>query len=269
MTSEPVAVAAGAALAGYLVLFLPLATVTTGSDLARTAAADRGALAHFYRRSIAHLFLLAGVALGVAGLAGWSPGALGVTVPYRPLGTGLAPWAAILLGAAGVVAVRSALRPSPASGTAALLPRSAVERRLFAALAVTTGFTEELLFRGFLMAFLVHVAGATWPQAAAGSAAAFGLNHAYQGARGAAISAAAGYLLAETYLLTGSLLAPVIAHLAVDLLQMRRAASSQGQKCSPCSRFSSRSPSWNTYGEPGSTTPSPATNSNVGAVADA
>lgn len=107
--------------------------------------------------------------------------------------------------------------PGPHS-VVAMVPRTPVERRLFAAVAVTAGICEELLFRGFLLA----VGTAAWPGApdwllVVVGAALFGLAHAYQGVSGVLGTAAIGVALGATYALTGSLLIPVVLHAAIDL----------------------------------------------------
>lgn len=109
---------------------------------------------------------------------------------------------------------RARLRAQFAS-TRELLPRNARERGWFRAVAVTAGICEELLYRGFLIAY-----AASWAGEAAGAllaAAAFGVGHLYQGPKGAAktflVGAAAGWL----YLASESLLWPAILHVALDL----------------------------------------------------
>jgi membrane protease YdiL (CAAX protease family) len=96
------------------------------------------------------------------------------------------------------------------------LPHDDEEARWFTALAITAGICEEILYRGFLIAYL----GAYMPVAAAWalSTAAFGLAHAYQEIAGVFKTAAAGALLGGLYLLSGSLWAPIVAHAAYDLV---------------------------------------------------
>jgi membrane protease YdiL (CAAX protease family) len=101
---------------------------------------------------------------------------------------------------------------------AALLPRTTAERRLFAAVAVTAGVAEEVVFRGFLLVYLTEVV----PQTSVGvamvaSSVLFGLAHTYQGALGVLLTGLAGYWLAGLFVLTGSLVLPVVVHALVDL----------------------------------------------------
>ncbi len=96
-----------------------------------------------------------------------------------------------------------------------ILPTNARESRAFAALAVTAGICEEVLYRGYLLYYL-----RLWlPGAAAVGAAivVFGLAHAYQGARGILLTMLAGGAAMALYLLTGSLVAPMVLHATVDL----------------------------------------------------
>jgi membrane protease YdiL (CAAX protease family) len=96
-----------------------------------------------------------------------------------------------------------------------LLPVSSAERWLFALVAVGAGIAEELAFRGFLLFYLVPFLGI--PGAVLASSAVFGLGHIYQGIRGVLLTAAIGLFLATLYVLTGSLLVPIVVHAALDL----------------------------------------------------
>lgn len=96
------------------------------------------------------------------------------------------------------------------------LPHTRAEGRWFAALSVTAGVCEEVLFRGFLLAYVMALAG-PWVAAVVTSVA-FGLCHAYQGAGGAVRSAVLGLASVGLVLLAGSLWPAVVAHAAVDLV---------------------------------------------------
>jgi membrane protease YdiL (CAAX protease family) len=99
-----------------------------------------------------------------------------------------------------------------------LLPVSGAERGLFAAVAVGAGIAEELAFRGFLLFyFATFLPGLGVLVAVLASSAAFGLGHLYQGVRGVALTAAIGLFMAALYVLSGSLLAPMVVHAALDL----------------------------------------------------
>lgn len=100
-----------------------------------------------------------------------------------------------------------------------ILPRSGQEIRRFTGVSLAAGIWEEVLFRGFLIWYL----SAFMPLlAAAGlSVLAFGLAHSYQGVRGIFQTAAIGGVLTALYLLSGSLLAPMLLHFAMDAVNGR------------------------------------------------
>lgn len=99
--------------------------------------------------------------------------------------------------------------------TAAVLPRTPLEYRLFLAVSVTAGICEELLFRGYFFAMTSH--WLTLAGAAVLSALLFGAGHAYQGWRGVVKTAAVGLFLGFVYIGTGSLLWPMIVHALIDV----------------------------------------------------
>jgi len=96
-----------------------------------------------------------------------------------------------------------------------MLPHTRGELALFRGLSVTAGVCEELLFRGFLIWYLGHYTGVI--QAALISSLAFGVGHAYQGPRGILVTALIGAFMSAVYLLSGSLLLPMILHALMDL----------------------------------------------------
>jgi membrane protease YdiL (CAAX protease family) len=111
--------------------------------------------------------------------------------------------------------VRKQLEAQP--GVQTVLPANPREARAFCAVAVTAGICEEVLYRGYLLWYLLTL----WPGrlaiAAAAAALIFGVGHAYQGARGIVNTAIAGGISMAVYLLTGSLLAPILLHTTLDL----------------------------------------------------
>lgn len=111
---------------------------------------------------------------------------------------------------------RSALAKASAK-FAGILPRSRAERSLFAAVAVTAGITEEVAYRGFLIAYLVWLLpGGNTYVAAVVAGLAFGLGHAYQGWRGIAQTAGIGVLFGLLYPSVG-LVALIVVHAVIDL----------------------------------------------------
>ena len=146
-------------------------------------------------------------ALGVVPVL--SPGAIGVTIGLLAVVTVL-----IVRWRSSEEATVAAARERLAS-LESMLPHTRQELTLFRMLSVTAGVCEELLFRGFLIWYLGHYTGTI--QAALLSSLAFGLGHAYQGPRGIAVTALLGAFFSGVYLLTGSLLLPMLIHALMDL----------------------------------------------------
>lgn len=94
-------------------------------------------------------------------------------------------------------------------------PRTANEAWHFQALSVTAGITEEIVFRGVLIAAFALVMP-LWA-AVALSLAAFTLPHAYQGPAGLVRVLPTGAVLTAIVLLGGSLWPAIIAHALIDM----------------------------------------------------
>lgn len=186
----------------------------------------------YYRQTFAWLWIAAGVAC-------WSSG-FGSLVTLRGLGIQASwlqshRWAWWLLAALISLAVflqlvlpvvqvsikyrnRPFLEPRQFEPLRFFLPSSPLERSWFAALSITAGFCEELLFRGFLPRYLhtsfLHLG---WFWAALIAAAVFGAHHLYLGVRGLVSSTAGGLLFTAILLVTGSLWLAMLFHAAIDL----------------------------------------------------
>jgi membrane protease YdiL (CAAX protease family) len=109
-------------------------------------------------------------------------------------------------------------------------PKSAPEFRWFAALSVTAGICEETIYRGFLI-YYFGVSPWRWGilAALAISSISFATAHLYLGAH-AVSTLVGGFIFALLFLLTGSLLVPMIVHAAADLMAipvLRRASAAQ------------------------------------------
>jgi uncharacterized protein len=134
----------------------------------------------------------------------------------------------LILGTIGfVVAGRRARRRGAAMAATArwrkflpdftpLLPVTARERLLWLAVAISAGVCEEIVFRGWLLSVLHGPVGLAGTALIVCAAAAFGLAHAYQGPAGVVLATAGGVLFCVLYVTTGSLLIPILLHVAVD-----------------------------------------------------
>jgi membrane protease YdiL (CAAX protease family) len=98
-----------------------------------------------------------------------------------------------------------------------LLPDTNRERPWFGAISVGAGISEEFVFRGFLLYyFTVYLPHLNTFEKALLTSLCFGLGHIYQGWKGAIGTGVLGLFLAGLYLLSGSLLLPVLVHAAID-----------------------------------------------------
>ena len=217
-------------LAAYAALAEPLLGVRLYGDLEREAGQDDRARRRFYRLGLAVEWSWVFVVGLIVAFGGPSLGALGLRWEAPPaevlgfvaaVGLGsLVPVAALWLRSlrrSGEPGVRESLRRM-LEPVGALLPRTKGERRAFAALCVTAGICEEILFRGFLMFYLQEVfPGLGIAGAVVVSSAVFGLAHLYQGLAGVLTTGALGVGMAMLYAAGGSLVVPIVLHALLDL----------------------------------------------------
>jgi membrane protease YdiL (CAAX protease family) len=98
------------------------------------------------------------------------------------------------------------------------LPVSPAERRWFAAVAVSAGVCEEVLYRGFLLRYLTALLpGLGGTGAVVVAALVFALAHTYQGAAGAAATALMALGFTALFVASHSLWLPIMVHALVDL----------------------------------------------------
>lgn len=175
-----------------------------------------------YRLVMAVEWLSLVVVAGAWLVRGRDPESLGLGLAPGPgfwIGAGLTLLAAGFLTAQMLVVCRSSRRLRQArrhfAGVEAMIPRGRREASWWAALSVSAGVCEEVVFRGFLITALATWAG-TWP-AVLLAAAVFGLVHAYQGAGGVGKTAFVGLVTGSLFVLTGSLWAPMLLHAVIDL----------------------------------------------------
>jgi membrane protease YdiL (CAAX protease family) len=126
--------------------------------------------------------------------------------------------AALLIGMVlPVLLLRGKLEEIPAVGDIrALLPRERGELKYGAGLAVTAGIVEELLFRLALPAVLFGVLG-SGILAFLLACVLFGLLHIYQGPAGMVFAFVLGLVFTALYLLSGTILLPIVVHALIDL----------------------------------------------------
>ncbi len=99
-----------------------------------------------------------------------------------------------------------------------ILPVTRKERWWWVAVSLTAGVCEEILYRGFLIRyFQAAPAYASLTFAIVGSIIAFGIGHSYQGFRGVVATSILGAVFAVIFVMTGSLLVPVLLHAFVDV----------------------------------------------------
>lgn len=205
-----------------LALFvMPALSLMNGRKLAREAQDSRRLIPR-YLQIIARGLLFAGIVSAAWWVQGRPFGALG-------LGPHLGIWdyggfALALLIGAGMTAQIFGLASAPdekiaqamkAVNSVKITPNTRGELALFMVMSLSAGFWEELVYRGFLIWFLVPLTGVAG--AVVISALIFGLAHLYQGARGFVTSAVLGLIFAALYLLTASLWWLMVVHAVMDI----------------------------------------------------
>ena len=106
--------------------------------------------------------------------------------------------------------------PEPGRQQYLLLPRTGRERGLAAGMAVTGGVFGELLYRGLFITLVASMGVPLWG-AAVLSVLLFSVAHAYQGWWGLLSAGFSGTLFTVLYLGTGSLVVPIVVHVALNL----------------------------------------------------
>lgn len=114
------------------------------------------------------------------------------------------------------VAYTHLLGSRPNASVAALLPQTPAERAAWVIVALSTGFCEEVVYRGYLRAAFSRWFHSVTLGVIAQSVL-FGLAHLDQGARAAMAIAFYGLLLGTLRQFRGSLLPGMICHVIVDL----------------------------------------------------
>jgi membrane protease YdiL (CAAX protease family) len=212
------------AFAFLFVVVAPPAVAWSSARLARRIeSGDARARIRAYGWGIAEAWALSLALLVYWHWTGRPFEALGLVAP-----AGTAAWISLGLGVVTVIFyatqvravlasedARAAVRGQLSPGVRRLMPASAAEMRGFAAVSVTAGICEELQFRGFILWYFAALL--PWGWAIAATVAVFGIGHAYQGARNILLTGAVGGIELAVYLWTGSLLAPIVIHIVIDL----------------------------------------------------
>jgi membrane protease YdiL (CAAX protease family) len=130
----------------------------------------------------------------------------------------------LLLGAL-IPVVMSLLNPDArAKQTEALrsidffLPYTRQARRWWAALSVAVGICEEVIFRGFLIRYMLALPlGLGVGGAVVAAAVVFGIDHGYQGIRGLISTTILALVFSALFFATGSIWLPMLVHALIDL----------------------------------------------------
>lgn len=174
-----------------------------------------------YRLTVALAWPIAAMAFAVLLAGGLSPAEIGFRLPdpeavQRYGGVlGGALIGLLLSTVAAVVAARRGRSSAVVGDIDVLLPRTAGERRWYAAVAVTAGITEEVFYRALaLTVLLAFLPGAV---AVGVAAVVFALAHAYQGVAGIIGTGLIAIGLGALLLATDSLLPGMVLHVLLDL----------------------------------------------------
>ncbi|MEV4525370.1 CPBP family intramembrane glutamic endopeptidase [Streptosporangium sp. NPDC049304] len=220
--SSPLTLVLTVVLVGYLAVATPLLGKHSYDRLARTRDQDPTAYRRMFTLWSAELWALAAVALLIVAVEPNLDAADIGLVLTEPLDETLGTIASVLVGAAVALLVLRwlAARSKPVPDQRSfnhLLPRTPVERWYAAGLSVTAGVTEEIIYRGLLIAIGTGALGLSKEVAACCALAVFVAGHLYQGWRGMLAVALVGFGLTWVYLRTGSLLMPILLHVLIDL----------------------------------------------------
>ncbi|MEV8022992.1 CPBP family intramembrane glutamic endopeptidase [Streptomyces sp. NPDC086554] len=211
-----------AVLGAYLLLGEPWLGRRVYGSLARRRDTEPRALVRYFTFVLAFWWVFAALAVAVLLLSpGMAAADLGIAAPDSPATT-----AVVIVAVAAVTVMSGRHMRSLAEGgrnvpglasIQAMLPRTAQERRLAIAVAVTDGLCAELVYRGLLIAFGVGVLGLNLYVAAALSVLVYAVAGFYQGRSGVLAFGCFGALFAGLYATSGSLLLPVAVHVALSV----------------------------------------------------
>ena len=223
-----------AVLVAVLALLFAVEAVVEVIRKERVRAAIAANRSRFYRRSMILWWLLTVIWCGIVlhegrltrATLGWAGTGTGyadvsaeVAAGFVWAVTGLLPLMALI----GGIQARLRGHTQPAPGRDAydvLLPRTPGERWLAAGVAITAGITEEVIFRGLLIAAGIEVYRLPVVVAAVISLVLFAAVHGYQGTRGILSAASLGLIFTVLYLMSGSILPGIIVHAVQNLVAL-------------------------------------------------
>ncbi|NHM30655.1 CPBP family intramembrane glutamic endopeptidase [Neobacillus terrae] len=98
-----------------------------------------------------------------------------------------------------------------------LAPANSKERNWGLVLSATAGICEEIIYRGLIIFYLQSLPfDLSLPIILVLSALIFGFGHIYQGWKGFLLTSFLGFVFARVYVMTDSLLFPIIIHIIID-----------------------------------------------------
>ena len=201
-------------MATVLLVPLPVLSIVQARILARTDLTKVSRMS-LYATSVFTLWTLAFASLAAAQASGFPAAIVGfdrITMPA------FVSWTLFLFAAAAALFALTRYLDWPESPALLhVLPRTRLEKLIFVFVAFTAGITEEIIFRGFLIAALAVVMPNLW-LAAIASSVAFGMLHAYQGRVGIGRTALTGFVLAVPFVMTSSIMPGIVAHTMIDLV---------------------------------------------------
>ena len=194
------------------------------------ASADPRKRTRFYRKVIAAEWACTTVALAAMGFRRlyWIQPLTGES-PWLARGSAGLAFASGMLGAMAVALIAPAVlsiwsekvRSKVAKAVeslAYLIPATKEDRLWWWPLCLTAGICEEILYRGFLLQYFQQAPfHLSLTRAMVASALVFGIGHLYQGVKGAFGTAVLGFAFSLVFVITGSLLIPIVAHALMDL----------------------------------------------------
>lgn len=184
------------------------------------ASRDPEAKLRLYQKIVVEEVALTALVLGLWLWGGIAPASLGLTAPRSWA------WNTALLGALVTFLLWSSLklrskaekvRERLKDHLGGLIPDSQPERRWFGAVSIGAGISEELVFRRFLIYYLgLYLPQINTLERVLLTSVIFGVAHFYQGWRGILGASALGLILAGIYVMSGSLLVPIVLHAVID-----------------------------------------------------